>query len=108
MHRLPTKTKSPVRMSVNGHQHAMNGAVALVPVTDADRGPVPASIVAPPLKLLRFPAIRERTGLSRTTIWRLERDGDFPRHRRISRNAVAWGEEEVLEWIRARISAVAV
>ena len=108
MHRLPTKTKSPVRMSVNGHQHAMNGDFAQAPVIDADRSPVPAPVVAPPLKLLRFPAIRERTGLSRTTIWRLERDGDFPRHRKISRNAVAWVEEEVLEWIRARISAVAV
>jgi prophage regulatory protein len=58
-----------------------------------------------PLRLLRFPAIRERTGLSRTTIWRLERRGDFPPHHLISPNAVAWVEEEVLEWLRARISA---
>ena len=42
-----------------------------------------------PLRFLRFPAVRARTGLSRTTIWRLERQGDFPCHRRISRNAVA-------------------
>jgi len=28
---------------------------------------------SPPLKLLRFPAVRARTGLSRSTIWRLER-----------------------------------
>jgi prophage regulatory protein len=42
-----------------------------------------------PLKLLRFPAVRDRTGLSRSTIWRLERKGAFPRHHRISANAVA-------------------
>lgn len=59
---------------------------------------------AAPLKLLRFPAIRERTGLSRSTIWRLERRGAFPRHRRISANAVAWIEEEVNGWIRERRS----
>lgn len=55
-----------------------------------------------PLKLLRFPAIRERTGLSRSTIWRLERRGVFPRHRRISANTVAWIEEEIDIWIRER------
>ena len=55
-----------------------------------------------PLRLLRFPALRERTGLSRSTIWRLERRGAFPRHRRISANSVAWIEEEVDVWIRER------
>ncbi len=56
-----------------------------------------------PLRFLRFPAVRARTGLSRTTIWRLKRQGDFPRHRRISRNAVAWAEHEVAEWIRSKL-----
>jgi prophage regulatory protein len=55
-------------------------------------------------RLLRFPAIRERTGLSRSTIWRLERRGAFPKHRRISANAVAWLEEEVEFWIGQRVS----
>ena len=32
----------------------------------------------PPLKLLRFASVRSRTGLSRSTIWRLERNGGFP------------------------------
>jgi len=58
-----------------------------------------------PLRFLRFPAVRARTGLSRTTIWRLERRGDFPRHRRISSNAVAWAEHEVADWIRSKLDA---
>ena len=58
----------------------------------------------PPLRLLRFPIVRERTGLSRSTIWRLERSGAFPKHRRISANAVAWIEEEVNRWIQARVA----
>jgi len=33
-----------------------------------------------PLKLLRFNAVRERTGLSRSTVWRLEGRGAFPKH----------------------------
>jgi prophage regulatory protein len=54
-------------------------------------------------RLLRFPAVRERTGLSRSTIWRLERRGEFPRHHRISPNVVAWIEEDVHRWIEARV-----
>jgi len=58
--------------------------------------------VAGPPRLLRFPAVRARTGLSRSTIWRLERRGAFPRHRRISPNGVAWLEREVSDWIESR------
>ena len=60
-------------------------------------GPVNSSV-----RLLRFPAVRERVGLSRSTVWRLERRGEFPKHRRISANAVAWVDEEVMTWIRSR------
>ena len=55
-------------------------------------------------RLLRFPAVRERTGLSRSTIWRLERRGEFPKHHRISPNVVAWVEEDIHMWIEARVS----
>ncbi len=51
---------------------------------------------------IRFPRLREMTGLSRTTIWRLESRGEFPRRRRLTGNTVAWIEEEVLEWINSR------
>lgn len=60
------------------------------------------------LKLLRFPAVRERTGLSRSTIWRLERQGAFPRHHRISPNAVAWVEDDVAKWIQSKVAGIAV
>jgi len=58
-----------------------------------------------PLKLLRFSTVRDRTGLSRSTIWRLERTGAFPKHHRISANAVAWVEQDVVDWMRAKASA---
>jgi prophage regulatory protein len=63
--------------------------------------------VMPPLKLLRFPAVHERTGLSRSTIWRLEHRGQFPKHRSISANVVAWVEGEVAAWIQAKVDVVA-
>lgn len=55
-----------------------------------------------PLKLLRFTAVRERTGLSRSTVWRLERRGAFPKHVKVSANIVAWLEEDVTDWIRSK------
>lgn len=58
-----------------------------------------------PLKLIRFRTVKNRTGLSRTTIWRLERTGAFPKHHRISANAVAWVEQDVVDWMRAKASA---
>ena len=56
------------------------------------------------LRLLRFPAVRHLTGLSRSTIWRLERTAAFPRHVRLSANTVAWVEGEVRNWIRQKMT----
>lgn len=57
------------------------------------------------LKFIRFTSVRDRTGLSRSTIWRLERQGAFPKHRRLSVNAVGWLEEEVNDWVLTRRKA---
>jgi prophage regulatory protein len=59
-----------------------------------------------PLKLLRTAAVRDRTGLSRSTIWRLEQQGAFPKRIRVSANIVAWTEDDVAEWIRRRTERV--
>jgi prophage regulatory protein len=64
-----------------------------------------AATPVPPVKLLRFPVVRERTGLSRSTIWRLERRGEFPKHHRIAPNIVAWSEPEISRWIEERLGS---
>jgi prophage regulatory protein len=56
-----------------------------------------------PLRLLRFGEVRRRTGLSRSTIWRMERSGVFPKRIKVSVNVVAWREDEVSEWIASKI-----
>ena len=53
-------------------------------------------------RFLREAEVRHITGLSRTTRWRLERDGKFPRKRRISENAVAWLASEIGSWMAER------
>ena len=57
-----------------------------------------------PLRLLRFGEVRQRTGLSRSTIWRMERSGMFPKRVKVSVNVVAWREDEVGDWIRSKCS----
>jgi len=52
--------------------------------------------------ILRFPAIRKRTGLSRTTVWRLERTGLFPQRIRIGLRGVGWFETEIDEFVADR------
>ena len=41
-------------------------------------------------------------GLSRSTLWRLERAGQFPSRLQVSTRAVRWNLAEVLEWIESR------
>ncbi len=53
-------------------------------------------------KLLRFPSLQEMTGLSRSTIWRLENEGRFPSRKQITDRAVGWSEQEVNIWLQER------
>ena len=53
-------------------------------------------------RFLRSPEVLERVRLGRTTVWRMERDGDFPPRRKIGDGAVGWLESEVDEWIQSR------
>ena len=42
------------------------------------------------------------TGLSRTTIWRMENEKKFPARRHLSENRVGWLRDEVNSWLAAR------
>lgn len=53
-------------------------------------------------RLLGWRRVKDITGLSRTTAWRLQRAGSFPAPVRISANRVAWRESELMAWAAAR------
>jgi len=50
-------------------------------------------------RILRCKEVTARTQLGRTTLWRKERAGEFPRRRMIGGGIVGWLESEVEEWI---------
>ena len=53
-------------------------------------------------RLLRIRPVAERVGLGVTTIYRMIRNGQFPRGRQISGNTVGWLESELDAWIVSR------
>ena len=58
-----------------------------------------------PDRILRRSECEQATGLSESTLWRLEQRGQFPRRRRISKHAIGWLESEIQQWIRERVEA---
>ncbi|MBB6122919.1 helix-turn-helix transcriptional regulator [Sphingobium subterraneum] len=48
---------------------------------------------------LRLPAVLNRVGLSRATLYRKIRDGSFPRQVAISANSVGWRETDISRWM---------
>src|SRR5262249_43832687 len=54
------------------------------------------------VKLLRFPQVKAKVGLSRSEIARREEAGDFPRRRTLGKRSCAWVDEEIDQWILER------
>ena len=54
------------------------------------------------LRLIRLPEVCERVGLSRATVYRLEKRKAFPARRHLTEVAVAWLEADVEAWINDR------
>jgi len=53
--------------------------------------------------ILRLPAVKVRTGLSRSTLYLFMSRGEFPRAISLGRHAVGWIEADVEAWIAERI-----
>lgn len=54
--------------------------------------------------ILRLPAVKNLTGLSRSTIYRKASQGTFPSPISLGEKSVGWIEGEIADWIDQRIS----
>ncbi|MGA9794057.1 MAG: AlpA family phage regulatory protein [Rhizomicrobium sp.] len=52
-----------------------------------------------PEKILRMRTVLDRTGLSRSTIYRKMREGTFPRQVEISEHSRGWRESTIHRWM---------
>ncbi len=55
-----------------------------------------------PRQALRIDSVIERTGISKTQLYRLIKAGKFPRGTNLSARIVAWDEESVNKWLDAK------
>lgn len=57
-----------------------------------------------PLAILRLGSVKDRTGLSRSTLYLRITQGHFPKPISLGGRAVGWLESDVTDWIAARIA----
>jgi prophage regulatory protein len=55
------------------------------------------------LSILRLPAVKARTGLSRSSIYAMMSEGDFPTQISLGKRAIGFVESEIDAWIFQRI-----
>ena len=69
--------------------------------------------IKPKNRLIRLPEVLSRTGYGRTSIYRKMEEGTFPKclkldgaprgPKKFDCRAIAWSEEEIDQWVEARI-----
>ena len=64
----------------------------------------PARFPVSDRRLLRLPEVRQKVGLSRSAIYKLIAEGQFPRQIAIGPRTVAWCQEDLERWIEARLN----
>ena len=57
------------------------------------------------ISLLRLEAVKLKTGLARSTLYKLISTGDFPLPVKLTGKASAWASNEIERWIATRMSA---
>ena len=53
--------------------------------------------------LIDYKTVSELTGLSRSTIYRIEMAGNFPKRIMLSNRCVRWPRLEVQEWVNQKV-----
>lgn len=54
---------------------------------------------APPDRLIRLPEVLRRVGVSKSTLYRMIREGAFPGGRRLSHRVTVWSEIKLAAWV---------
>ncbi len=53
-------------------------------------------------KILRLKAVQDWTGLSRSTVYAMLKDGKFPQSVKLGLRSVGWYESDIQGWIASR------
>ena len=53
-------------------------------------------------RILRRPEVEQRTGLSRSTLYAMMAEGNFPKPLKLGKRAVGWRDSAVERWLETR------
>jgi len=53
-------------------------------------------------EIVKRSEVARMTGLSSTTLWRIEKDGEFPSRIHLTKNRVGWRRTEIETWLASR------
>lgn len=56
-------------------------------------------------KIVRLPVVKDKTGLSRSSIYLRMSNGDFPKSISLGGRAIGWLEVDIDQWLEDKISA---
>ena len=54
------------------------------------------------MRILNSNEVVKKIGLSKVTIWRMEKSGAFPKRINLTNRRVGWIESEILDWLESR------
>tara|TARA_R110002074_G_scaffold55104_1_gene137031 strand:- start:209 stop:394 length:186 start_codon:yes stop_codon:yes gene_type:complete len=55
--------------------------------------------------IYRRPVVEQLTGLSRSTLYAMMAEGNFPKPVKLGKRAVGWRERDVSAWLQSRVSS---
>lgn len=88
----PISTAAPLRATAPTPVSGIHLAHSSTPVVQRDR-------------LIRLGQVEDLTGLKKSSIYAMVKDGTFPRQVVLSRRCSVWSESAVLTWVQAHITA---
>ena len=57
-------------------------------------------------EFIRLNVVQEITSLSKSTIYRLISEGDFPKQIQIGKRAVVWVRSDINDWINQKLKTI--
>lgn len=58
-----------------------------------------------PLRVIRLPEVKQRTGLSRSSIYRLMAEASFPQSCKLGERIIGWVEADIERWLAEKIAS---
>ena len=55
-------------------------------------------------KIVKINAVKQQTHLSVASIYRLAKQGDFPKQMKLGVRASGWLQSEIVDWIQSRLN----